>query len=44
MYKVDNADESDLNSIDYQVKQSIKNNRADFFPINTCLSLNSNKK
>ena len=44
MSKVDNADESDLNSIDYQVKQSIKNNRADFFPINTCLSLNSNKK
>ena len=41
IYKVDQTDESDLNSLDYQVKQSYKNKRTDFFPINTCLSLSS---
>ena len=44
IYKVEKTDESDLNSLDYQVMQSIKNKRTDFFPINTCLSLSSNKK
>ena len=44
IYKVEMTDESDLNSLDYQVMQSIKNKRTDFFPINTCLSLSSNKK
>ena len=44
IYKVEMTDESDLNSLDYQVMQSIKNRRTDFFPIKTCLSLSSNKK
>ena len=44
IYKVNKTDESDLNSLDYQVRQSYKNKRTDFFPINTCLSLSSNKK
>ena len=44
IYKVEMTDESELNSLDYQVMQSIKNKRTDFFPINTCLSLSSNKK
>ena len=44
IYKVKMTDESDLNSLDYQVMQSIKNKRTDFFPINLCLSLSSNKK
>ena len=44
IYKVEETDESDLNSLDYQVMQSIKNNRTDFFPMKTCLSLSSNKK
>ena len=44
IYKVERTDESDLNSLDYQVRQSIKNKRTDFFPINTCVSFSSNKK
>ena len=44
IYKIEMTDESDLNSLDYQVRQSIKNKRTDFFPINTCVSFNSNKK
>ena len=44
IFKVKTTDESDLNSLDYQVMQSYKNRRTDFFPINTCLSLIPNKK
>ena len=44
IYKVEETDESELNSLDYQVMQSIKNKRTDFFPMKTCLSLSSNKK
>ena len=44
IFKVKTTDESDLNSLDYQVMQSFKNRRTDFFPINTCLSLIPNKK
>ena len=44
IYKVEMTDESELNSLDYQVRQSIKNKRTDFFPINTCVSFNTNKK
>ena len=44
IYKVEMTDESELNSLDYQVRQSIENKRTDFFPINTCVSFNSNKK
>ena len=44
IYKVEATDESELNSLDYQVRQSIKNKRTDFFPINTCVSFSSNKK
>ena len=45
IYKVEMTDESDLNSLDYQVMQSVRGKRADFFPNNTCLSLiPSNKK
>ena len=44
IYKIEMTDESDLNSLDYQVRQSIKTKRTDFFPINTCVSFsNSNK-
>ena len=43
IFKVKTTDESDLNSLDYQVMQSVKNRRTDFFPVNTCLSLSSNK-
>ena len=43
IYKIEITDESDLNSLDYQVRQSIKTKRTDFFPINTCVSFNSNK-
>ena len=41
IFKIDNTDESDLNSLDYQVLQSIKNKRTDFFPVNTCISFSS---
>ena len=44
IYKIEMTDESDLNSLDYQVRQSIKNKRTDFFPINTCVSFNTSKK
>ena len=44
IYKVEMTDESDLNSLDYQVMQSVRGKRADFFPNNTCLSLSPNKK
>ena len=44
IYKIEMTDESELNSLDYQVRQSIKNKRTDFFPINTCVSFSSNKK
>ena len=43
IYKIEMTDESDLNSLDYQVRQSIKTKRTDFFPINTCVSFSSNK-
>ena len=44
IYKIEMTDESELNSLDYQVCQSIKNKRTDFFPINTCVSFNTSKK
>ena len=44
IYKVEKTDDSELNSLDYQVMQSYKNKRTDFFPINTCLSLSSKNK
>ncbi len=44
IYKIEITDESELNSLDYQVRQSIKNKRTDFFPINTCVSFNTNKQ
>ena len=43
IYKVEITEESELNSLDYQVRQSIKNKRTDFFPVNTCVSFNSIK-
>ena len=44
IFKVEMTDESELNSLDYQVLQSIKGKKTDFFPINTCLSLSSKNK
>ena len=39
IYKVLQTDESDLNSLDYQVLQSYRQTRTDFFPVNTCITL-----
>ena len=44
IFKVQATDEQELNSLDYQVRQSIKAKRTDFFPVNTCLSLRATKK
>lgn len=42
MFKIQLTDEQDLNSLDYQVLNSIRDTRTDFFPVKKALSLYAN--